>query len=308
MRRARERGGARLQRRGVPPTRRLRALAATLAVAALCAVVSPPLAAAAAPSRVVALTPFTANTLAILGIRPVAIGQTLGGNEHYSRKLNGVKRLPLSHPNGPNMEQLAVLNPQLVLSTPTWKKGEQTMRQLKIRVVDSDPQRVADVPRETKRIGALVGRAKQAARLAAQQTAHIAAAVRAAKRHPSVLVVLGVGRTPFAFLANSWGGDVVKQAGGKLITAGLSASGGFAKISDEAVVKANPDVIIAVPHGNPGDLPGIADYLASNPAWKGTRAARRHHIYISTDNSLLEPWTSVAQTIYTVQTTFLKNR
>jgi len=206
------------------------------------------------------------------------------------------------------MEQLAVLNPQLVLSTPTWKKGEATMRQLKINVVESEPERVADVPRETKRIGALVGRPRAAARLAAQQSAHVAAAVKAAKRHPSVLLVLGVGRTPFAFLSNSWGGDVVRQAGGRLITAGLRAAGGFAKISDEAVIKANPDVIIAVPHGNPGDLPGIADYLGDNPAWKSTRAARRHHVYISTDNSLLEPWTSVAQTIYNVQTRFLRNR
>ena len=76
------------------------------------------------PTRIAALTPFTANTLAELGVRPVAIGQTLGGHDRFDPRLRGVPTLALSHPNGPNLEQLAVRNPQLVLSAPIWRKGE----------------------------------------------------------------------------------------------------------------------------------------------------------------------------------------
>jgi iron complex transport system substrate-binding protein len=265
-------------------------------------------AAGAAPRRVAALTPFTANTLAELGVRPVGVGQVLGGADRISPKLNGVPRLPLSHPNGPNLEQLAKLNPQLVLSTPTWRRGAAGMRRLGMRVVESDARSVAAVPDETRRIGALLGRTRHAGRIAAAQASAIASARRGVKRHPSVLVVLGVGRTPYAFLENSWGGDVVRQAGGRLLTQGLRASGGFARISNETVVARNPDIIIAVPHGNPKDIPRLAGFLRNNPAWRTTKAARRHRIYVSTGNSLLQPWTDVGRVIRDVQAKFLKNK
>lgn len=264
--------------------------------------------AAQAAPRVVALTPFTANTLAIFGVTPLAIGGTVGGDEHISSKLKDVKRLPLAHPVGPNLEQVAVLDPQLVLSAPVWSKGNEGMRKLGMRVVEIDPRKVADVPRATQWIGALVGEPEEAAELAAKQRAHVKAAKARARTHPRVLVLLGVGRASFAFLPNSWGADVVKAAGGRLITGGLKDSGGFARVSDEFVVAKDPEVIIAVPHGNPGEIPRLVAFLRSNPAWATTTAARTGRVYVSQDNSLLQPWTSPAQTIANVQTQFLKNR
>lgn len=283
----------------------LRIGALALLLACLAATIAP--AAQAAP-RVIALTPFTANTLAIFGVTPLAIGETVGGGEHFSRLLKDVKRLPLAHPNGPNMEQVAVLDPQLVLSAPVWKKGNDQLRQLGTRVVEIDPRTVADVPRATRWIGALVGLPDEARELADKQRRHVRAAIARARSRPRVLLVLGVGRASFAFLPNSWGGDVVEQAGGRLITAGLRASGGYARISDEYVIARDPDVIIAVPHGNPDEIPRLVSYLKSNPAWSTTKAARSGRVYVSTDNALLQPWTSPAQTIADVQTKFLKNR
>ncbi len=280
---------------------------ALLALLAALVVLAAAPAAHAAP-RVVALTPFTANTLAIFGVTPLAIGETVGGGEHFSRRLADVERLPMAHPNGPNMEQVAVLNPQLVLSAPVWKKGNDQMRQLGTRVVEIDPRTVADVPKATRWIGALVGLPRAANELAAKQRTHVRAAVARARSHPRVLLVLGVGRASFAFLPTSWGGDVVKQAGGKLITEGLSASGGYARISDEYVIARNPDVIIAVPHGNPDEIPRLTRFLRTNPAWSTTKAARTGRVYVSNDNALLQPWTSPAQTIADVQTKYLKNR
>lgn len=294
--------------RPLPVTAPRRLLLPLLAVAAAIgtAAVGPSPAAAAAP-RVAALTPFTANTLASIGVRPVAIGQQLGGRDRVSSRLRGVPVLPLSHPNGPNLEQLARVDPRLVLSAPIWAKGAPGMRRLGMRVVDSDPRSVADVPKETVRIGGLVGRRAQAHRVAQRQIADIRAASRGVRRHPSVLVVLGVGRTSYAFLANSWGGDVIRWAGGRLITGGLRAGGGYARISDEFVVARNPDVIIAVPHGNATSIPKLATYLARKPGWRTTKAARTKRIYISTGNSLLQAFTDPGRTIRDVRRKFLKN-
>ena len=118
---------------------------------------------------------------------------------------------------------------------------------------------------------------------------------------------MGVGRTSYAMLANSWGGDVVRQAGGRLLTGGLTASGGYARISDEAVVARNPDVIIAVPHGAASDIPKLAKYLSNKAGWRATKAAKRHKVFVATGNSLLQAYTDPGATIRDVRTKFLGN-
>lgn len=289
------------------PRRALRVVCAAL-VALLATLLAASAATAQTPERIVALTPFTANTLATLKVKPVAIGDTVGGDGNYMSYLKGVKRMPLSHPLGPNLEELALLNPNLVLSAPVWRKGGQGMRELGIRVVESDPQRVAEVPQQMEFIGGLVGRRAQARSEAAKARRNIAFAKNQARRQPRVLVVLGIGQSAMAFLPNSWGGDLITQAGGRLITAGLTSSGGFARISNETIIQQNPDVIIAVPHGNPDDLDRIARDLRDKPEWRRTKAARNNRIYISTDNTLLQSYISVATIIRQVQTKYLRNR
>lgn len=266
-----------------------------------------PSTAGAAPRRVVALTPFTANTAALLGVRPVAIGAVLGGNDRFVSSLRGVPRLTLSHPNGPNVEQLARIDPDLVLSAPIWRRGETGMRRIGARVVSSEPTSVAGVLSETTRIGALLGRERAASRRVATLRREIASATRGIKRRPRVLVVLGVGRASYAFLPGSWGGDVVRAAGGRLVTDGLRARSGFARLSDEAVVARNPDVIIAVPHGTPSSISRLAREMRNRPGWRRTKAARTGRVYVSTGNSLLQAWTDVGRTIRDIRRSFLRN-
>jgi ABC-type Fe3+-hydroxamate transport system substrate-binding protein len=275
-----------------------------LVLAALALVFAAP--AQAAP-RVVALTPFSASTIARLGVRPVAIGQTLGGNDRYIASLRGVPVLTLTHPLGPNLEKLASYKPDLVLSSKTWQRGSQAIRRLGIKVYESDPVSVAAIGSETRAIGQLLGRTRAANALASKIEGDVAAAKRGISSRPRVLVILGVGRTPYAMLANSWGGDVVRQAGGTLLTDGLKAPGGTAKISDEVVVARNPDVIIAVPHGDPGSIPRLAAYYRNNPNWRRTNAVRHGRVYVATGNTLLQPYPGVAATIRDVRSKFLHN-
>lgn len=287
---------------------RLRAAFAALAAAVLVCLGSAT-AAQAANDRIVALTPFTANTLMALGVKPVAIGALPSGEQKLSKRLSGVKRLMLNHTTGgPNLEQLALLNPSLVLSAPIWNKSAKGMRELGIRVVMSDPQRVADIPRQTQFIGQAIGRRAAAERYAALQRKNVRVAQSRIKSRPRVLVVLGIGRRTLAFLPESWGGDLITAAGGRLVTAGMSGTGGFAPISAETILQKNPDVIIAVPHGNPGNIGQVVSFLKANPAWKGTKAQRSNRVYVSTDNSLLQAWETAATSIYDVQTKYLKNR
>jgi iron complex transport system substrate-binding protein len=279
-------------------------LLATLAIALSTAVLAAP--AQAAP-RVAALTPFAASTITRLGVRPVVLGQTLGGSDQYIASLKSVPVLTLSHPLGPNLEQLSTYNPSIVLSSKTWQRGSAAMRKLGMKVYESDPNSVAAVGTETRNIGKVLGRTRAANDLANKISGDVAAAKRNIRSRPRVLVILGVGRTPYAMLANSWGGDVVAQAGGTLLTQGLTSPSGTARISDEIVVKRNPDIIIAVPHGSPGNIPRLAAYYRNNPNWRNTNAVKNKRVYVATGNSLLQPYPGVASTIRDVRAKFLKN-
>lgn len=280
------------------------ALAAVLAFVVLV----PAPAAQAAPKRIVALTPFAANTLAQLGVTPVGIGNTLGGDKRFASNLKSAKRLTLSHPNGPNMEELALLNPQLVFTSPTWAKGTKTMRDLDIKVVTADPVNIADAYATTKMIGAKVGKADGGKLLAARLKGQVDKAARGIRKRPRTLVVLGVGRTPFVLLPNSWGGSIVKKAGARLVTGGVAPNkSGFVRISDEKILTANPDVIIAIPHGNADDMDEIAKFLRTNPAWKDSKAVRNNRLFVSGDNSLLQASTDIAAVIRKVRGKYLDN-
>ena len=108
-------------------------------------------------------------------------------------------------------------------------------------------------------------------------------------------------------LANSWGGDVVAQAGGQLLTNGLTSPSGIARISDEIVVKRNPDIIIAVPHGSPGNIPRLADVLPLQPELaQHPSAVKNKRVYVATGNQLLQPYPGVAATIRDVRAQVLE--
>lgn len=267
----------------------------------------PGTAAAKPPKRVVALSPFSANTMALLGKKPTAVGQTLGGDRRLAPSLQLVPRLRLSHPNGPNLEQLSRIRPQLVFNSSEWSKGTPAMRRLGARVVEVEPKSVSQVYRQVGRVASRIGRKAKGRKLVTRIRKSVRKNTRGITRRPRVMLILGVSKTPYTFLRNSWGGEMVDRAGGRLLTGGLSGGGGFARLSDEIVVSQNPEVIIAVPHGNQEDIPAMKDFLQQNPAWSTTQAVQKGRVYISTDNSLLQAGTDVGGTIKRVRT-YLRNR
>jgi iron complex transport system substrate-binding protein len=289
----------------------LRTLTLAVATAVLLALTP---AAASAAKRVVALTPFTANVLAEIGVRPVAVGDPGAGAAQLSRKLDGVRRLQMSHPNGPNLEQLAALRPDTVFSSPIWRPGTARIQRLGIRVHDGyDPQRLGTVPLGIRYIADAVGRGRAGRDLANRVIAAYRAASANPRRHPRVLLVMGLARSTMALLPQSWGGDIIRAAGGRLVTQGIRPIGGrgedavVGNLSNEAVVRMNPDVIIVVPHGNARDVGAIARYYRSYRPWRTTRAARRGRIYVPTDDSLLQANLNPAALIRHVRASYLHN-
>lgn len=264
---------------------------------------------AASKKRIVALTPFSANTLVNVGIKPVAIGVEAVDGKYMSPRLRGIKELTLSHPNGPNMEEIAKIDPDVVLTSKEWRKGSQTMRDLAITVREMDARTADQVPARVSAIGKAYGNKAKTTKLVKKIKRQIkyAKTGRPIKTRPRVLLVLGVGRTPYVFVNSSWGGSVVRAAGGTLLGGDLAKTAEQVKVSDEYVIQQDPDVIIALPHGNESDIPAISDYLRNNPAWNTTKAVKNERVYVVQDDALLQPDIDVGNTIKRVRTNFLKN-
>jgi iron complex transport system substrate-binding protein len=264
---------------------------------------------AAKKQKIVALTPFSANTLAYTGTIPVAVGAQAAGHKAGSPKLKRVKKLALSHPNGPNMEEIAKIDPDVVLSAQGWAKGNQTMKDLAITVRNMDPLTVNQVVPRIKAIGKAYSSKKATDKFAKkiQRQIKYGKSGRPIKSRPTVLLILGVGRSPNIFLKNTWGASVATAAGAKLLGSELNASGGFTKVSDEYILQQNPDMIIAVPHGNANDIPEIQKHYENNPAWSTTKAVQSGNVHVITDDALLQPDTDVGNTIKRLRVKYLKN-
>jgi len=218
------------------------------------------------------------------------------------KSFRNIRVLPLSHPSGPNLEKLAKLRPTMVLSSSRWSRGTPAMKRLGIKVVYIDPVNLAQAYRAAIRVGNLVGRSARARGLVRTMKSQVRKATRGITRHPRVMGVLGIGRRPMTFLGNSWGGQIIKLAGARLMTGtNKKYTGGFADISDEAVVAMMPQAIIAVPHGSVTDIGAAVDYIRDNEAWKTVPAVVNNQIYPSTDNRLLQAGTDVGQTIRIVR-------
>ncbi len=293
-----------------------RAAAALIALAAGIALTgaAAPAADAKVYKRVVTLTPFESNIVARLGVRPIAVGSDVGNGIKLHASLARVPRLTLSHPDGPNLEQLLRLKPDLLLSSPNWRVGNAKLRRRGLAVSDAwEPTIVNNVSPAVRRIAALVGRSSRAGAITRQIDAGIRNARVGIKSNPRILLVLGVGRSTIAFLPNSWGGNMVRYAGGTLITAGLKPSynagipGSFAPISDEAVLAANPDVIVVVPHGRKTSLPSTVKFFRNKPGWKGTKAARNNRIHIADADTLLQASDNPGAVIRHVRRAYLRN-
>jgi iron complex transport system substrate-binding protein len=279
-----------------------------LALVAALALVAPQ-AEAAKKQRIVAISPFAAQTMLQLGVKPIRVGQTLGSTARQRQMFRGIGQLTLTHPNGPNLEVMAKLKPKLVFSSSQWKAGFSALRQLGIKVVVADPTRPSGVYKNVLKIGRKIGRVKRARKLNSRIRKQVRSATKGISgTRDKVLVVLGIGRTAMAFLGNSWGGELVTKAGGRLVTGGAKNSGGFARISDEVVVAENPERIIVVPHGTSEDLDQVKDYILSNEAWKSTTAGKNRDIFVSADNRLLQAGTDVGPTIRSIRSQYLENR
>ena len=219
--------------------------------------------------RVVVLDASGLEILLALGVEPMLRPPFMGETpEHWK----GIEELSYSHAAGPDVEQLILASPDLVVLSPTFARFAGVIE----GVVDAEMltievRSVEDAARWARELGRLTGAAERGEEVAAEM---LAAAPEQGLDEgtggPRVMALLGAPNAYFEVTEGSYIGDLVRRAGGELVTSGAPEHGvyqGLAPLSLEGLIAADPEVILLMGHGAASSLPDDA-------AWRSLRAVR----------------------------------
>ena len=226
------------------------------------------------PDRVVTLNPSAAQTMWEIGARDEVVGVS-----QYASYLEGAdERTNVSGAGGPSVETVLNANPDLVL-VPNSSYGAAAERVEQIRdtgvpvYVFGKPESLEFVADKTERIGRLTGNCEAGVDRAAeirQSVDDMERALDGTDRPVGLNVFYG-----YTSGANTFIGDVMTTGG--LQNGAAEDFTGFQMINDEAVVRINPEWIVA-PTGSS---------IPDTPAYERTTAVQEDNV-IRIDTNLLQ--------------------
>ncbi len=198
--------------------------------------------------RVVSLVPSVTETLFALGAEDRLVGVTTFCN--YPPK---AKTLPkVGSYESPSMEMLLQLEPDLVIgSADMMSPGLLSfLEDMEITVYITYPRNLMEVAGTMRQLGLLVGEAEAGERLAAELEEAVSRlrGETANKKRPRVLLAVMIQPLVVAG-PSTLGNDLITAAGGDNVVGSSPAR--YPTWGSEALLAANPEVILTTNHGQP---------------------------------------------------------
>ena len=242
------------------------------------------------PKRLAVTSAFMVELTMACGYRPIA-RPDIPPEFIYPLEAHDIPSFGVSHSAGPNLEQLAVAQPDLIISSPTYSQFIPSIEEtLGVPVLVHDVASVGGIMEKIRTYGSLVG-CEQKAELAVEDLERRIESLQQGlpKTVPNVLAIFGTSQSFLGLTANSYLGDMVGLLGGQLINEGdptyVSSRTGepnpkYTPFSMEKIVERNPDVILVVRHGSPSEA--REEHFASlfdDPAWGGLKAVEEGRVH-----------------------------
>jgi iron complex transport system substrate-binding protein len=186
----------------------------------------------------------------------------------------------------PNVEQIVALKPDLVLSY--GGEDSSAVKQLAaahVAVVDLPAMNLSGSLDEIRLVGQLVHESAAADTLVANLRARINTVEHKVKGLATVRVYMEADDStpgkPYVFGSGSFGDEMIRDAGGTNIFGSNTTNGGYPQVNDEAVIAANPQVIVLTEDPNYG---GDVAQVAKRPGYSTVDAVKNNQVYqLSTD-------------------------
>ena len=221
--------------------------------------------------RIVSLAPHITELIFAAGA-----GDRMVGNVDYGEYPPEASRLPKVGGHSPDLEAIMALKPDLVLG---WESGSAAaatvsrLRSMGVTVHLSEPKRIEDIAGDLERIGMLAGTEATANAAAAAFRQRYAALAERYSRRPPVEVFYQIWKQPLMTVnGKQIISDAMRLCGGRNVFAQLPVIA--PTVSVEAVIAANPEVIIASGMGD-----SRPEWLDDWKRWKTLAAVARSNLY-----------------------------
>ncbi|MEQ3470609.1 heme ABC transporter substrate-binding protein IsdE, partial [Staphylococcus aureus] len=207
----------------------------------------------------------------------------VGKPTSYKTLPNRYKDVPeIGQPMEPNVEAVKKLKPTHVLSVSTIKDEMQPFyKQLNMKGYFYDFDSLKGMQKSITQLGDQFNRKAQAKELndhlnSVKQKIENKAAKQ--KKHPKVLILMGVPGSYLVATDKSYIGDLVKIEGGKNVIKVKDRQ--YISSNTENLLNINPDIILRLPHGMPEEVKKMFQKeFKQNDIWKHFKAVKNNHVY-----------------------------
>ncbi len=257
--------------------------------------------------RVAALTSDSAQVLVALGARDVIVGIT-----KYAADVPWAPKVTAMGTSfKPSTEAIITVKPDVVITYVRWPKPEaleEKLEPLGIKVIRLDLYRIETLFTEVKLLGLLVNRTEKAEELVSRWKGIVDTIVSRVKDIPDekkVRVYIEGYRDYTAAGPGSGWDELLRLAGGVNVFADSPTT--YPRISPEAVIERNPDVIIKAvsssvfkPYGavDPAPLAEVRAEIAARPGWSEVEAVKNGRVYVICSDMLHDTFGLVAELAY----------
>jgi iron complex transport system substrate-binding protein len=240
-----------------------------------------------APQRIISLTPVDSEILGALHEQARVVGV-----DHWTDYPADIAaKTKVTDANStPNIEQIIALKPDLVLSyghetNSSISHADTQLMAAHITVYDLPALDLEGSIKEIRLVGQLTHAESAANTLANSMQSRIdtveAKVASAAK--PTVYMELYYGSGPtYVFGGGSFGDQLIADAGGVNVFHGDTSGGGYPAVDNEAIIAANPQVIILTDGATPAQV-------AARPGWGDIAAVKSGAIYSLDPNLAQRP-------------------
>jgi vitamin B12 transport system substrate-binding protein len=235
--------------------------------------------------RIIALSPHSVEMLFAIGAGDRIIATISSAD--YPAAAQDIERI--ANHNAIVIEKVIALKPDLIIG---WSGGNKLnqlaqLKRLGFKVINSDPQSLADIASDIRKLGKLTGLTDQAQSLANDYEQRLAAIIVKYQAREKVRVFYQLWSKPLMTISNkSWLNQFINGCGG--INVFNDADTAYPQISIENVLLAKPQALLI-----PKDELTRGHDLVNWQQWQHLDAVKNNHIYFPNGTLLHRPTTRI---------------
>ena len=240
--------------------------------------------------RIVVMMPSDCEILYAIGAGSAIVGR--GTYCDYPAEVASVEEVKSGQEF--NLEQVLALQPQVVIMTKMAHDPDvvQKLEENNVPVIVTDAQTIADTYDCISLLGQVTGKTAEAEAVIEEMKARIEA-VAAKSEATGKTVYFETTPMEYGFGLYSAGkGNFMDEIGTlcglKNIFGDVTEGGGWPMVSEEDVIKADPDYIVTIDSNGMGDTDAAAVILARE-AWKDMKAVKEGHVLIVGNDAFTRP-------------------